>query len=108
MNLSTVSDTHSFILIVCDVCCLSVWQLLALLCICYVTRAGGRSCVGVMGFWCGRTGVWVLGVGWWWWGFMAGGVLEELQKSCWGIWCGRRSNGYCLSILRKCKNVPLC
>ena len=39
---------------------------------------------------------------------MAGGVLEELQKSCWGIWCGRRSNGYCLSILRKCKNVPLC
>ena len=36
-------------------------------------------------------------------GFMAGGVLEELQRSCWGIWCGRLSNGYCLSILRKCE-----
>jgi len=31
-------------------CCLSVWQLLVLLCTCYVTRSGGRSCVGVMGF----------------------------------------------------------
>ena len=41
-------------------------------------------------------------------GFMAGGVLEELQRSRWGIWCGRRSNGYCLSILLKCKNVLLC
>ena len=59
MNLSTVSDTQSFIFIVCEVCCLSVWQLLVLLCICYVTRVEGRSCVGVMGFLCGLTGVWV-------------------------------------------------
>jgi len=41
-------------------------------------------------------------------GFIAGGVLEELQRSCWGIWCGRRSNGYCSSILHKCKHVLLC
>ena len=41
-------------------------------------------------------------------GFMAGGVLEELQRSCWGIWCGRRSSGYCSSILCKYKNVLLC
>ena len=60
VNLSTVSDTLCFIFIVCDVCCLSVWQLLVLLCICYVTRVAGRSCVvGVMGFWCGHSGVWV-------------------------------------------------
>jgi len=39
---------------------------------------------------------------------MAGGVLEALQRSCWGIWCGRHSNGYCSSILRKCINVLLC
>ena len=39
--------------------------------------------------------------------FMAGGVLEELQRSCWGMWCGRRLSGYCSSILCKCKNVLL-
>jgi hypothetical protein len=37
VNFSTVSDTHGFIFVVCDVCYLSVWQLLVLLCICYVT-----------------------------------------------------------------------
>jgi len=41
-------------------------------------------------------------------GIMAGGFLEELQRSCWAIWCGHRLNGYCLSVLRKCKNVILC
>ena len=40
--------------------------------------------------------------------FVACWVLEEFQRSCCGIWCGRRSNIYCLSILRKCKNVLLC
>ena len=59
VNLSTVSDTHVFIFIVCDVYCHSVWQLPVLLCICYVTCVGGRSCVGVMGFWCSRSRVWV-------------------------------------------------
>jgi len=39
--------------------------------------------------------------------FMAGGVLEELQRLCWGIWCVRRFSGYCSSILRKCKTVLL-
>jgi len=39
---------------------------------------------------------------------MAGGVLEELQRLCWGIWCVRLLSGYCSSILRKCKNVLLC
>ena len=34
---------------------------------------------------------------------MAGGVLEELQRSCWGIWCGHHSNGCCLSILSNVK-----
>jgi len=41
-------------------------------------------------------------------GFLACGVFEELQRSCWGIWGGRCSNGYCSSILCKCKNVLLC
>jgi len=40
-------------------------------------------------------------------GFMAGGVLEELQRLCSGMWCARRLS-YCSSILRKCKNVLLC
>ena len=40
-------------------------------------------------------------------GFMAGGVLEELQRLCWGIWCVRRLSGYCSSIPRVCKNVLL-
>jgi len=39
---------------------------------------------------------------------VAGGVLEELQGSCWGIWCGRHSNGYFLSILCKCKHTLMC
>jgi len=41
---------------------------------------------------------------------MAGGILEELQRLCWGIrvWCVRRLSGYCSSILCKCKNVLLC
>jgi len=39
---------------------------------------------------------------------MAGGVLEELQRFWWGIWCVRRLSGYCSHILRKCKNVLLC
>ena len=41
------------------------------------------------------------------WGFMVCGVLKEFQRSCWGIWCGRRLNGCCLSALRKCKTVLL-
>ena len=40
--------------------------------------------------------------------FMVGGVLKVFQRSCWGIWCGRRLNGNCLSALRKCKTVLLC
>jgi len=39
---------------------------------------------------------------------MAGGVSEELQRLCWGIWCVRHLSGYCSSVLRKCKNVLLC
>ena len=60
----------------------------------------GRSCVGFM-VWSLLSGG-VRGV------FMAGGVLEELQRLCWGIWCVRLLSGYCSSILRKCKNVLLC
>ena len=52
-----------------DVCYLSMWQLLVLLCICYVTPVEDRVCVGVMGFWCGRSGVWVSGGVYGWWGF---------------------------------------
>jgi len=39
---------------------------------------------------------------------MTGGVLEELQRLCCGVWCVRRLSDYCSSILRKCKNVLLC
>ena len=54
VNLSSLSDAHCLYFVVCDVFCLSVWQILVLLCICYVTRFG----VGlVLGFWCGRFGV---------------------------------------------------
>ena len=61
----------------------------------------GRSCVGFL--------VWSLSsVGVRGFFFMAGGVLEELQRLCWGIWCVRHLSGYCSSILRKCKNVLLC
>ena len=60
------------------------------------------SCAVLVGFlvW----SLWFVGVG----GFMVGGVLKEFQRSCWGIWCGRRLNGYCLSVLRKFRNVLLC
>jgi len=37
VNFSSVSDTHCLIFILRDVCCLSVWQLLVLLCICYIS-----------------------------------------------------------------------
>ena len=55
VNVSTVSDAY-FIFVVFDMCYLSVWQLLVLLCICYVTRFGLGL---VLGFWCGSSGVWV-------------------------------------------------
>ena len=78
--------------------------------------AASCTAVYLLCYLCWRVG---LALGWWVFGvvapergceggFMAGGVFEELQRSCWGIWCGRRSNGCCLSILRKCKNVLLC
>jgi len=72
-------------------------------CVSVILLVLGRSCVGVMGF-----GVVALECGCEGGFYMAGGVLEELQRSCWGIWCGRLSNCYCSSILRKCKNVLLC
>ena len=80
-----------------DVCHLSVWQFLVLLCICYVTLfgVGFVRVFDVVAVECGCEGGF----------FMAGGVLEELQRLGWGIWCVRFLCGYCSIILRRCKNV---
>ena len=71
----------------------SSWWLPALLCICCYT-CFVMSCAVLVGYlvW----SLWVVGVGG---GFMVGGVLKEFQRSYWGIWCGRRLNGCCLSAL---------
>jgi len=76
-----------------------VWQLLVVLCICYVTRFGVVLCwvFGVVALECGVTEV-----------FMIGGVFRRASNIMLGIWCVRRSNVYCSSILRKCKSVLLC
>ena len=102
VNLSTVGDTHCFIFIVCDVCCLPCGTFLyycvfVMLLVLEVGLVLGWCVFGVVSPECGCEG-----------GFMAGGVLEELQRSCWGIWCDHLSDGYCVSILCKCKNVLLC
>jgi len=82
-------------------CCLSVWQLLVLLCTCYVTRAGGRSCVGVMGLVWSFQSVGVRGF-YGWWGFRRASKIM-LRNMLWSSF-----KWLFLSILHKCKNILMC
>jgi hypothetical protein len=52
---------------------------------------GIMVCAGVVGYLVRPR---LVGEGrWWFWVFMAGGVLVGYQRSCWGIWRDHNLNG---------------